>query len=67
MRRSIELGFLFEDGFEGVQAIHPGFEKDLADAFHVESALSRRNAKGGTAPEAVKEQIVQARKILEND
>jgi argininosuccinate lyase len=47
------------------QAIHPGFEKDLADAFRVESAVLRRSAKGGTAPQAVKEQIIQAKKILE--
>ena len=66
VRRAIELGIgLSKMELKDFQAIHPGFNKDLADAFRVESALSRRNAKGGTAPEAVKEQIVQARKILE--
>ena len=68
VRRSIELGIRLSKMELGeYQAIHPAFEKDLADAFHVERALSLRSAKGGTAPEAVKEQIVQARKILDND
>jgi argininosuccinate lyase len=66
VRRSIETGIgLSKMALTEYQAIHPAFEKDLADAFNVESALSRRNAKGGTAPEAVKGQIVQAKKILE--
>jgi len=66
VRRSIETGTgLSKMALTEYQAIHPAFEKDLADAFNVESALSRRNAKGGTAPEAVKEQIVQVKKILE--
>jgi argininosuccinate lyase len=66
VRRSIELGVrLSRMDLKEFQAIHPAFEKDSADAFHVDSALSRRCAKGGTAPDAVKEQIIQARKILE--
>jgi argininosuccinate lyase len=65
VRRSMELKVpLSKMDPKEFQVIHPAFEEDLADAFRVESALSRRNAKGGTAPEAVKEQIRQARGIL---
>jgi argininosuccinate lyase len=66
VRRSIALGVrLSRMDLKEFQAIHPGFEKDLADAFRIESALSRRNATGGTAPEAVKEQLEKAKRILE--
>jgi argininosuccinate lyase len=66
VRRSMELRVpLSQMDAKEFHEIHPAFEKDLADAFRVDSALSRRSAKGGTAPEAVKEQIVQAKKILE--
>jgi argininosuccinate lyase len=65
VRRSIELGVrLSRMDLKEFSAIHPGFEKDLADAFRLESALSRRSAKGGTAPEAVKVQLEQAKRIL---
>ncbi|MGB7540212.1 MAG: argininosuccinate lyase [Anaerolineales bacterium] len=65
VRRSIDLGVrLSRMERKEFQSIHPAFEKDLADSFRVESALSRRNTKGGTAPEAVKDQIIQAKNIL---
>ncbi|MBN2084209.1 MAG: argininosuccinate lyase [Anaerolineales bacterium] len=62
VRRAIEMRIgLSKMEWSEYQAIHPAFEKDLADAFRVESALSRRNALGGTAPEAVKEQLAKAK------
>jgi argininosuccinate lyase len=65
VRRSIELGIrLSKMELKEFQAIHPGFEQDLSEAFCVERALSLRNAKGGTAPEAVQEQIIQAKQSL---
>jgi argininosuccinate lyase len=65
VRRAIELRIPLSkmDGKE-FQKIHPAFDKNLAEVFRVESALSRRSAKGGTAPEAVKEQIALAESIL---
>jgi argininosuccinate lyase len=66
VRRSIELGIPLSqmDGGE-FRKIHPGFEKDLAGALRAEPALARRNAKGGTAPEAVKEQLALAKRMLQ--
>jgi argininosuccinate lyase len=65
VRRSIELGIRLSKMELGeYQAIHPAFEKDLAEAFHVERSLSLRSAKGGTAPEAVREQLEKAKQIL---
>ncbi len=66
VRRSIELGTALSkmDGGE-LQKIHPAFEKDLAEVFKADRALARRAAKGGTAPEAVKEQIVRAKRMLQ--
>jgi len=39
------------------QAIHPAFGEDLFQVFDPERALARRAAVGGTAPQAVEEQI----------
>lgn len=44
--------------------IDPAFEQDLFACFEVESALARRSAWGGTAPSAVREQLVLARRML---
>ncbi len=66
VRRSIELGVsLSRMDAKEFQAIHPAFEKDLTEAFRVERSLSRRNAKGGTAPDAVQEQIDRAMQVLQ--
>ena len=65
VRRSIELGVDLSamDGGEW-RKIHPAFEADIGGVFQVDRALARRNAKGGTAPEAVQEQLERARTIV---
>jgi argininosuccinate lyase len=68
VRRAIDLGIpLSQMEQKEYQKIHPAFEKDLTEEFRVERALSRRSAKGGTAPDAVREQIILAKKILADD
>ena len=46
------------------QAIHPAFGADLVQVLEVERALERRSASGGTAPQAVQEQLALAKTIL---
>ncbi|MER3515317.1 MAG: argininosuccinate lyase, partial [Chloroflexota bacterium] len=46
------------------QAIHPAFSADLMQVLQVEHALERRSASGGTAPQAVQEQLALAKTIL---
>jgi len=48
------------------QAIHPAFGDDLFQVFDLERALARRAAVGGTALQAVEEQIKLARATLGN-
>jgi argininosuccinate lyase len=65
VRRSIELGTPLARMLpEEFQAIHAGFGADAAEAFDVDAALARRNVRGGTAPDAVQEQIRSARNRL---
>jgi argininosuccinate lyase len=47
------------------QAIDPNFDKDLYTALSLEASVNRRRVYGGTAPDAVKKQMEEARKILE--
>jgi argininosuccinate lyase len=42
------------------RAAHPEFERDVYELFDVHLSVSHRASKGGTAPEAVAEQIAQA-------
>jgi len=46
------------------QAIHPEFTADLYASFDVKQSLARRSAWGGTAPQAVQEQLALAKKTL---
>jgi argininosuccinate lyase len=65
VRRANELGLsLPELPLAEWQAIHPMFPKDLYEVFNVERSLEKRSAWGGTAPQAVKEQLELAKKIL---
>jgi argininosuccinate lyase len=65
VRRSIELGIpLARMKPEEYQKIDPGFGADLAEVFNVETSISRRSATGGTAPDAVQEQMKLARARL---
>ncbi len=49
---------------EDMQAISELFEPDVMSVFDFDVAVSRRRATGGTAPDAVREQIVRARALL---
>jgi len=42
----------------------PKFEADIADVFDFRKSVERRNATGGTAPEAVRKQIARAKACL---
>ena len=47
-----------------LQSISPLFEHDVGEVFNFEQSVSKRRAPGGTAPEAVKEQLAKARSML---
>jgi argininosuccinate lyase len=65
VRRSIELGVpLAKMELAEYKQIDPAFGADLAQAFNLDTSLSRRNATGGTAPEAVKKQLKLAKARL---
>jgi len=68
VRAAIELGVpLARMDLEEYRKINPAFDGDLVEVFHVNAALSRRNTVGGTAPEAVQEQIRLAKAKLAED
>jgi argininosuccinate lyase len=46
------------------QTIHPNFDQDVYAVFDPQKCVSRRTSLGGTAPEAVKIQIEQAKDLL---
>ncbi len=46
------------------QAIHPAFDRDLYDVFDAGQSVAARVSEGGTAPQAVRAQIEQARSRL---
>jgi argininosuccinate lyase len=47
------------------QTLHPAFGEDVREVFDPRRSVGRRNAFGGTAPEAVKEQLREAKEVLE--
>ncbi len=49
---------------EAYQQINPVFAGDVYNVFDPRHSVSRRNALGGTAPQAVRAQLEQARKLL---
>jgi argininosuccinate lyase len=65
VRRSLELGVpLSRLAIKEYHAIHVDFGEDVAKVFDPMAAAARRNALGGTAPEAVRRQIELAGKTL---
>jgi argininosuccinate lyase len=50
---------------ESYQSISPLFEKDVFEWLNFEAAVSKRTARGGTSPAAVKKQIELAKGIME--
>jgi len=64
IKRAQELGVELTDlALPEWQAIHPGFENQALDP---ERAIARRTAFGGTAPQAVREQLDLARRAVES-
>jgi argininosuccinate lyase len=47
------------------QAIHEIFKEDVVNVFNFAASVARRSVEGGTAPQAVKEQLVSAMKAYE--
>ncbi len=66
VRAAEELGVpLSKLPLERYQEISPLFNEDLYAVFDGMRSVARRKAIGGTAPEAVQQQIIQAKKLLE--
>jgi argininosuccinate lyase len=47
------------------QSLHPAFGEDVLEVFDPRRSVGRRNAFGGTAPDAVREQLREAKEVLE--
>jgi argininosuccinate lyase len=65
VKRAEDLGVILTDlAFAEWQAIHPTFDSDVFQVFDLERALARRSALGGTSPQAVREQLELAKKVV---
>jgi argininosuccinate lyase len=58
---------LEEISLEAYQALCPAFEADVYQVFDPLESVKRRNAIGGTSPEAVKSQIAGAKQLLSSE
>ena len=47
-----------------LQALDPAFDEDVYAVFDFQKSVEARNSRGGTAPEAVRDQIARARTLL---
>ncbi len=66
VRKSQESGARLDQlSIKVYKAIHPVFEEDVFDVFNFAAAVARRNLPGGTGPQAVKEQLAQAKQGLD--
>jgi len=65
VKLSEDLGVILTDlALAEWQAIHPAFDSEVFQVFDLERALARRAAWGGTAPQAVREQLELAKKVI---
>jgi argininosuccinate lyase len=65
VRRAEEQGVTLDQlPLDVLQAESPVFDADTAAVFDFERSVARRSAVGGTAPDAVRQQIAQARECL---
>jgi argininosuccinate lyase len=65
VRRAEELGLpLPELGTPEIQRISPEFGDDVSEVFDTRAALARRSARGGTAPEALEQQLELAAALI---
>ncbi|WP_243089965.1 argininosuccinate lyase [Thermus neutrinimicus] len=63
VRRLVEEGRALKDlTLEELKAHHPLFAEDALPLLRLETAIQRRRSFGGTAPEAVRERIFEAKK-----
>jgi argininosuccinate lyase len=68
VRRAEVLGVSLQQlELEEYQAIHPDFGPEVYACFDPQASVAARNAVGGTAPEAVRSQLEQARALLAQD
>jgi len=66
VRRADEAGMpLSQLPPEQLKALSPLFDDDVKEVFNFTEAVARKNADGGTAPEAVQRQIQQAKSWLD--
>ncbi len=67
VRRAAELGLALDRlSLSELQAIYPAFQADVSGVFDFQTAVSRRQSQGGTAPEAVRAQLSQAKELLKD-
>ena len=65
VRRAEELNVSLKAlSLDDYQEIHPAFTEDVYKALDFAGSVAARNAEGGTAPEAVRAQIEQAKALL---
>ncbi|MGQ9516526.1 MAG: argininosuccinate lyase [Anaerolineae bacterium] len=65
VQRAEERGVTLQElSLEEYRAVSPAFEADLYDALSVEASVTARSTEGGTAPEAVRRQLEEARRLL---
>ena len=68
VKKADELGVpLDQVPLAELQSIHPAFQPDVVSLFDFKSAVSQRRAQGGTAPAAVQEQLVEAKRLLQGE
>lgn len=60
--RGVKLSKL---SLEDLRTLSELFDSDVSQVFDFEASVARRRAAGGTAPDAVREQIAEARRLLE--
>lgn len=61
--KGVELGQLPQSAFTSAHAM---FGSDVRDALEPERSLARRDLAGGTGPEAVRDQLIAARRLVED-
>jgi argininosuccinate lyase len=65
VQRAEELGVSMRElGQNEYQAIHPAFTKDVYKALNFQRSVEARDTEGGTAPDAVRAQIEQAKRLI---
>lgn len=66
VRKGIEMGIGIDQlSLSDLREISPAFEADVRETFDAAKAVRARNVIGGSAPEAVRDQIAAAQAVLE--